>query len=280
MTPVRTIAVALLACAALLTPAPAAGGHHHHRTTSSAAPTPTPLPHEQPAAAPPEGIAGDHPKHAAKPHDGADGRAVVDSVYDAIGPAHAERPGYGRYTYVLLASARENERNRALIDAIVASTPAAALSMTPRQLLNVFEFLESDAFWKGPVPNAPSSEALLRTYDFAAAHDDLVRICAAANPPRLCAHAFAGPYLLTYDRAIGRTGPLVVPPYLIVDLGRLNSKAFDHVVAVMKQQVRTQDFAQGKLIDATSVALLSVVLDVSDWLPNLAGDVRDLVEKR
>lgn len=279
MTRARAAAVALLACAALLIPAPAAGGHHR-RTTSSAAPTPTPVPREQPAAAPPEGIAGDHPKRAAKPPAGADGHAVVDSVYDAIGTAHAERPGYGRYTYVLLASAQQSERNRALADAIVASTPAAALSMTPRQLLNVFEFLESDAFWTGTVPNAPSPEALLRTYDFAAAHDDLVRICAAANPPRLCAHAFAGPYLLTYGRAIGRSGPLVVPPYLIVDLGRLNSKAFDHVVAVMKQQVRTQDFAQGKLIDATSVALLSVVLDVSDWLPNLAGDVRDLVEKR
>lgn len=273
----RALAVALLACAAMLTPASAAGGHHHHKT-SSAAPTPTPAAREQPAVVPPEGVAGGHPKRA-KPPAGADGHAVVDSVYDAIGTAHAERPGYGRYTYVLLASAQENERNRALADAIVGSTPAAALSMTPRQLLNVFEFLETDAFWQGPVPNAPSSEALLRTYDFAAAHDDLVRICAAANPPRLCTHAFAGPYLLTYDRAIGRTGPLVVPPYLIVDLGRLNSKAFDHVVAVMKQQVRTQDFAQGKLIDATSVALLSVVLDVSDWLPNLAGDVRDLVEK-
>ena len=199
---------------------------------------------------------------------------VVDSVYDAMdGAAHRERPGYGRYTYVLLTGPKDAARNEALLSALMTTTPHAATMPTPPKYLNVFEIPETGAYWKDAQKQKQFPFAL-EHYDFGMAHALLVKACAAPSRPAVCEGDLTGPFLLTYGRPLERLDR-ANPPYLIVDLHRLNVRGFVHMIALMKQQVKG-DVADARRVEGFRVQLLSTVLDVSDWLPNLVSNVKSI----
>jgi len=200
---------------------------------------------------------------------------VVDSVFDAMdGAAHRERSGYGRYTYVLLTGRKDAARNEALLSALMTSTPYAATMATDRKYLNVFEIPETATFWKGTGDKTDFAYALTH-YDFGMSHALLVKACAAPSRPAVCAGDLTGPFLLTYGRPLESLDH-ANPPYLIVDLHRLNVKGFTHMIALMKKQVKGADVADAHLVEGTQVQLLTTALDVSDWLPNLVSSVKSI----
>ena len=211
-----------------------------------------------------------------EPPPGSEAHAsVLDSVYaDVDRGSHRERAGYGRYTYVLLTSAHDAERNIALLHAVMDTTPIASSVSIDRRQLNVFEIPETIAFWRDPSARTDSQKTLV-AYDFGAAHDLVVKACEAPQRPALCAGDLSGPFLLTYAHPLEAL-KVANPPYLIVDLHRLNARGFEHLVALMKEQVKESDVADGHLVEGTSVHLLSTVLDISDWLPNLVSDVKNI----
>lgn len=202
--------------------------------------------------------------------------AISDSVYDVIDRGeHAERSNYGRYTYVLLTNANDRDRNLALIRGIVLSTPSASSVSIDTRELNIFEIPETAPFFQLGA-NRSDPEATLAAYDFGFAHDLLHKACATANSPHFCGGDLAGPFLLTYGRALG-PATIVNPPFLVVDLHRFNAHGFDEMIALMKQQVKRADYPDGRLVEGFSVRLLSFALDVSDWLPGLTSDTKTVV---
>lgn len=205
------------------------------------------------------------------------GPAISDSVYDVVDRrAHAERPGYGRYTYVLLTNASERDRNLALLSGILASTPSASTVAIDTAELNVFEIPETAPYFELPAGRA-SADATLATYDFGFAHDLLHKACKSAKPPRFCLGDLAGPFLLTYGRPLG-AATVANPPYLVVDLHRFNAHGFEQLIGLMKEQVKRSDFPDGRLVEGFGVHLLSFILDVSDWLPGLTSDAKHIVD--
>ncbi|HYW52995.1 MAG TPA: hypothetical protein VE826_03445 [Dongiaceae bacterium] len=200
---------------------------------------------------------------------------VLDSVYDAMdGAAHRERAGYGRYTYVLLTGTKDAARNEALLSALMTTMPRAATMPTPPKYLNVFEIPETAAYWTGGEKKGMFPFAL-EHYDFGMAHALLVKACAAPSRPAVCEGDLAGPFLLTYGRPL-ESLDRANPPYLIVDLHRLNVKGFVHMIALMKQQVKGANVADAHLVEGMQVQLLSTTLDMSDWLPNLVSSVKSI----
>lgn len=201
--------------------------------------------------------------------------AVTDSVYDTLArTSRHERPGYGRYTYVLLTTESETARNTALLRSIMETTPTAASVNTNPQYLNVFELPETSKY-DPHSKDATNAAYALKNYDFGFAHDLLASACAAPDRPKVCNGSLTGPFLLTYGRPLASLHH-ANPPYLIVDLHYLNPKGFSHVVAMMKEQVKQSDVGEGRLVENWSVRLLSTTLDVSDWLPNILSSAKQL----
>ncbi len=203
------------------------------------------------------------------------GPRVIDSVYETLTrDRRAERTGYGRYTYLLLMTKSEAERNEALLAAVMGTTPTAGSVTTPPALLNVFEIPESSGY--DPNSERASDPAYaLEKYDFGLAHDLVERACAAPQPLAVCNGTLTGPFLLTYGKPLESVS-VANPPYLIVDLQRLNVNGFSHMVAMMKQQVKEADVADGHLVRNWSIQLLSTTLDIADWLPNAVSSARNI----
>ncbi len=210
---------------------------------------------------------------AARPPRPAVASEVIDSVYDTVTrDRHAERPGYGRYTYLLLMTPSEADRNAALLAAVMGTTPAAGSVTTAPARLNVFEIPEKPGYDRSSA-RANDPAYALANYDFGLAHDLVARACSAPTTPTVCTGTLTGPFLLTYGKPLESVA-VANPPYLIVDLQPLNVNGFSHIVAMMKQQVKETDVADGHLVQNWSIRLLSTTLDVSDWLPNIVSGVR------
>ncbi len=215
------------------------------------------------------------PQTTARPPAG-DSITISDSVYDHIDRhSHAERPDYGRYTYVLLTNPNARERNIALLGSVIQTTPEASSVDIDHKELNVFEIPEKTTFFQTSATEA-SAEATLASYDFGFAHDLIHKACATVKHPKFCDGDLAGPFLLTYGHALG-AATVADPPYLVVDLHRLNAHGFDQMIALMKQQVKRSDYPDGRLVEGFSVRLLSFALDVSDWLPGLTSDTKSIM---
>jgi hypothetical protein len=198
---------------------------------------------------------------------------VIDSVYDTVTrDRRSERPGYGRYTYLLLMTPNDAERNAALLRSVMDTTPAAASVRIAPALLNVFEIPETASYDRNSTRAGDPGYALAN-YDFGLAHELLARACAYPQTPNLCRGALTGPFLLTYGKPL-QSVAVANPPYLIVDLQPLNAKGFSHMVAMMKQQVKETDVADGRLVENWSVRLLSTTLDVAEWLPNIVSSAQ------
>ncbi len=176
---------------------------------------------------------------------------------------------------MLLTNPRARERNLALIGAVILTTPSASSVSIDRAELNIFEIPEKPKFFD-VAGQEQKPETTLADYDFGFGHDLLHKACAAANRPKFCGGDLAGPFLLTYGRALG-SARIADPPYLVVDLHRLNARGFDQMIALMKQQVKKSDYPNGRLVEGFSVRLLSFVLDVSDWLPGLTSDTKSIM---
>jgi hypothetical protein len=203
---------------------------------------------------------------------------IIDNGYEFLYTQGAEKPGFGLYTYVLLTPASP-ERAKALLDAILASTPRVTAFGGDIAHIDVI-YIPSTGGGAAP-PRANSGEVIAR-YDFDLARALIEAICEmpAEEVFRICRTGLgAGPYLFSYASPV-RKDAKVSPPVLFVDLTPIEKDTFPTFVEAYKQQIKSDDISDGQKINSLSIRILNIIETAKvfvDPVEHAVGDVIHLV---
>ncbi len=208
--------------------------------------------------------------------------AVLDTSYDFLYREGGEEEGYGLYSYLILS--RQSDRNAAFLKEVVESFPSAKHLPAEKNRINILYIPTQDAA-EGKVSfsmNVTIQQAmqfLKEHYNFTLARHLYGHLCNAPAPAvtKKCELGFSqGPYLLTYGEKIGMRTPLP-PPLLLVDLTRVDRRAFDYFISAYASQVKRPDFSDRVRIDDFRGEILNFVLHAGRWSKPITAALRDIV---
>jgi hypothetical protein len=201
---------------------------------------------------------------------------LIDSVYGFVdGGKHREPKEYGRYSYVVFL--QRDERAIALTREILASTAQESTVATSPNELNLIEFPVRRSFWSssdgtallaGSTVAAVENSIVEKYYDEGFARDVLRAACRDEKVAAvMCSRGFSqGPYLITFAEPASHEHQ-AKPPYLVVDLGKIQPLGFSYFIERFKEQAITTELSDRSRIDNFKNRILALVLDMSSWLP-------------
>jgi hypothetical protein len=257
----------------------AARGPSHAPAAPAHAPATAPVP-----AAPPPPTAGEPISPVEGEPAGPPGPKILETGYEVLPTAEAEKPGYGLYSYAILTS--QSERSSAFLEQVFTNIRSiGGIAATPIQT-NIF-YIPIQADKQGVLETIvkPSVSANLvardfvqKFYDFKIAQGILDHLC--SKPPKfmqdVCAGDLSGgPYILTYPHPIGKDVE-VAPPYLFFDLTNLNERAFAELIASFKARVKGDLNDDTRLI-SFRLKVLSITLTAADWINPVRAAVADII---
>ena len=91
-----------------------------------------------------------------------------------------------------------------------------------------------------------------------------------------CAASGGGPFLLAHETWLP-DGDRITPPLLVVDLSTVHEAAFGEFIRAVKEQVMLSDFSAGERLVTLRLQLLTIVLDVADWLAPIRKSIAEIV---
>jgi hypothetical protein len=197
-------------------------------------------------------------------------KPILSSIYGYLSNADREEPGYGLYSYALLPV--YSLRAEHFLAEVLNTTGYQGHSLIdPRSMNIIYLPTQADKMravtGRTQASRAPSGhEFATEFYDYALAQKLLAHICEipAEEVLDLCATDLSrGPYLLTYGHPISLLSS-VAPPYLVVDLSGVHTRAFSEFIVAYKEQVKRPNYPVGERIDALRLRVLNIVLSAAD----------------
>lgn len=210
---------------------------------------------------------------------------ILDTGYSQLLGFGMEEPGYGLYSYAILAS--DSGRSSAFLAEIFKSVHGID-DTAQRSQLNIFyiptkQELSSDfinaSFSLATQPDELGAKFSRSFYDYKISRSILNHIC---NPPadiirETCQGDMSqGPYIFTYSKPASSLEP-VPPPFLFVDLSSIDVRAFGEFVSALKAQVKRDDISDGARINSLRLKILNIALKASDYVGPARKAVGDIV---
>lgn len=214
-------------------------------------------------------------------------RPVIEETgYAALFKVGNEMPGYGLYSYVILAF--RSDKSAALLAEIIKSTIAASQLSINKKNINALY-----------IPIANGKQAALTQvirddrndlkklgndvddiYDFGMARQILDHVCthAPSDMQVLCrADTSGGPYIFTYT-APATSLDNYPPPYLFVDLTKVPEGAFPEWLSAYRSQVKQKDIHDGTWVKTFRLKLLDYAMMASSLITPVEGSVKDTID--
>ena len=217
-----------------------------------------------------------HPAH---------GNIIKGTAYGFLHDGETEDPGYGLYSYVILAP-QQPDRNMALMKEIL-KFPSKEEEIRESRHINIL-YIPVHSETKTNQPDRESGVGDINTflktdYSFHEARTLLTRICGTAGASKdnvfknLCdTELTGGPYIFTYGAPASQLVPLP-PPLLFVDLSDVGSNGFAEFIAAYASQVKRPDFSDRQKIDTFRLAILKIILNAATLSRPARAAVADIV---
>jgi hypothetical protein len=203
-------------------------------------------------------------------------QGIIDNGYDFLYTKGSEKQGFGLYTYVLLTP-MSLEREKALLDAIITSTPRVTAFGNDIARINVI-YIPSAA----TVASQATSSEVSANYNFDLARALIATICEmpAKEVVRICKSGLSsGPYLFSYASPLSK-GMQIAPPVLLVDLSGIEEGAFTTFLEAYKEQIKSDDISDGQKINSLYIKVLNIIETAKVWtnpVEHAVGDIIHLV---
>jgi hypothetical protein len=211
---------------------------------------------------------------------------ILDTGFKQLPELGKEESGYGLYSYAVLTS--NSEQAVAFLAEIFKSIPNIEDTQAQRAQLNIFYLpLKKDTVdnfanelrSSAQQPAALGAKFAASFYDYKMARGILNHIC---NPPademrELCQGDMSrGPYIFTYAKPASTLEP-VPPPFLFVDLGDIDSRAYPEILSAFKAQVKRDDISDGSRIKSLRLRILNIALKASSFVGPVKKAIADIV---
>jgi len=212
----------------------------------------------------------------------------LETGYDVLPAIGNEAIGYGLYSYAILTT--PSERNTKFLVEVIKSIPGIKEAAADLNRLNIFYIPiqeEQQPQFVKELRAKPANFTVLADhfgtsfYDFRMARAILDHLCGL--PPdtmkALCRTDLSrGPYIFTYATPASRLNA-VPPPYLFVDLSKVDPRAFGEVLSAFREQVKRDDVTDRARIDTLRLKILQIALTASDWVEPIENGVQHLVSE-
>jgi len=199
--------------------------------------------------------------------------------------AGKETPGYGLYSYAILAF--PSDKSAALLAEILKSTLAAGQLSIDKRNINILyiplEHGKQDVLSRAIHDDRNDLKKLGNDiddiYDFVMARKILDHVC--AHPPddmnALChADTSGGPYIFTYTAPATNLDDYP-PPYLFVDFTRVPEAAFPEWLSAYRSQVKQKDIHDGTWVKTFRLKILNYAMMAADLITPVEGSVKDTI---
>jgi hypothetical protein len=208
---------------------------------------------------------------------------ITNTGYSHLVEAGTEVDGYGLYSYAILPS--DSERAALFLNEVFKEFLSIGTFTQTRASLNILYVplrKDKQAEFTAMLRAAGSAATLgaeytKSFYDYGMAQALLNRVC---NPPdpsvqAACSGSLSkGPYLFTYVAPASKIEPLP-PPFLFVDLSRVEPKGFAELLDAFRAQVKQDDISDQARIETLRLKVLEFVLRGS----SVVGPVHEAVAK-
>ena len=227
----------------------------------------------------------------ATPHPASEGAPLVphaprilETGYELLPTAEAEKPGYGLYSYAILTS--PSERSATFLAQIFTNIRSIQGTAAKAEQVNIFYIpirADKQTAFSSLSRSSNNSEMVAKVfapefYDFKMAQGILDHLCSTPPPfmHDVCAGDLSGgPYILTYPGPVSKYQE-VPPPYLFFDLTNLNERAFAELIAAFKARVKG-DLDNNTRLISFRLRILSIALTAADWINPVRAAVADII---